>query len=171
MEAAVRTLYAVTHGGETMQPMVFEPARGLDGVKEAVADLGEYGPVRLAIVHGMARTQALIAKMACGEVQYDFVEVMACPGGCIAGGGNPRKKNHYQAYAVARQEGLYQIDAQASVRESHKNPQVTAIYAEKLGTPNSEIAHELMHCHYHDRQAAPAELDVHQLWQKIKDRS
>ena len=151
--------------------MVYTPARGLDGVKEAVVDLGELGEVRLAIVHGMARTQALIKKMVDHEAAYDFVEVMACPGGCISGGGNPRLKNNYQTRAKERQEGLYQIDANAPIRESHKNPQVTAIYAEKLGEPGSHIAHELLHCEYRSKKAEPVTLDVHKLWQKLRRTS
>ncbi|MBO7173996.1 MAG: iron hydrogenase small subunit, partial [Burkholderiaceae bacterium] len=170
MEAAVRTLYALTHGGETLQPLVYTPARGLDGVKESVVNLGDLGDVRLAIVHGMGRTQDLIKKMAAGDVAYDFVEVMACPGGCISGGGNPRKKNNYQSAAVSRQEGLYQIDANAPLRESHKNPQVQAAYAELFGEPGSHLAHELLHCEYRSKKAEAADFDVHKLWQKINQR-
>ena len=81
MEAAVRTVYALTHEGKSLAPIVFEPARGLDGVKEATVNLGELGDIRIAVVHGLARTQALLDKMSRGEVVYDFVEVMACPGG------------------------------------------------------------------------------------------
>jgi ferredoxin hydrogenase gamma subunit len=121
----------------------------------------------LAIVHGMARTQALIKKMAEHDVEYDFVEVMACPGGCISGGGNPRLKNNYQARAMQRQEGLYQIDGDATIRESHKNPQVQAVYAEHLGAPGSHIAHELLHCEYRSKKAEPVAFDVHKLWQKL----
>ncbi len=167
MEAAVRTLYALTHDGKTMDPLVYEPARGLEGVKQSEVDLGELGVVRLAIVHGMARTQDLIAKMAAREVTYDFVEVMACPGGCIAGGGNPRKKNHYQLYAHDRQNALYEIDAKATLRESHKNPQVLGIYEQVLGHPGSHIAHELMHCEYRSKKDELPALDIRKLWQKL----
>lgn len=170
MEAAVRTVYALTHDGVSMAPLVFEPARGLDGVKEAQADLGELGIVRLAIVHGLARTQALLDKMSAGEVVYDFVEVMACPGGCIAGGGTPRKKNNYQPYALKRQEALYKIDNEASIRESHKNPEITALYRDCLGEPGSHLAHELLHCEYRSKKAERQPSDIRKLWQALSAR-
>lgn len=167
MEAAVRTLYALTHEGETMAPLVFTPARGLDGVKECEVSLGEYGTIRLAIVHTMTKTQELIRKMARDEVMYDFIEVMACPGGCIAGGGTPRKKNGYQSFARARQEGLYQIDAERLIRQSHQNPQVLAVYETLLGEPCSEKAHELLHTSYSSKKKSGQIVDVRRLWQRL----
>ena len=170
MEAAVRTVYALTHNGESMKPLVFEPARGLEGVKEAQADLGEYGTIRIAIVHGLARTQALLDKMSAGEVAYDFVEVMACPGGCIAGGGTPRKKNNYQLYTRTRQEAIYRIDDEAAVRESHKNPEITALYSQSLERPGSHLAHELLHCEYRSKKAEKSPSDVRKLWHVLSAR-
>ena len=170
MEAAVRTVYALTHNGETLNPIVFEPARGLDGVKEAEVDLGELGTVRIAIVHGLARTQALLDKMSAGEVVYDFVEVMACPGGCIAGGGTPRKKNNYQLNTLERQKGIYRIDDKASVRESHKNPEIAALYRESLGEPGSHLAHELLHCEYRSKKSEKSASDIRKLWQVLSSR-
>lgn len=170
MEAAVRTVYAITHNGESMKPMVFEPARGLEGVKETSADLGELGTIRIAIVHGLARTQALLEKMSKGEAVYDFVEVMACPGGCIAGGGTPRKKNNYQPFAKARQQALYRIDAEDAVRESHKNPEIEALYANDLGEPGSHLAHELLHCEYRSKKTDKQPSDIRRLWQALSAR-
>ena len=83
MEAAVRTAFALTHEGQSLDPIVYGPVRGIEGVKEATVDLGELGNVRIAVVHGLARTQTLLDRMSRGEVMYDFVEVMACPGGCV----------------------------------------------------------------------------------------
>ena len=170
MEAAVRTVYAITHNGESMKPMVFELARGLEGVKETSADLGELGTIRIAIVHGLARTQALLDKMSKGEAVYDFVEVMACPGGCIAGGGTPRKKNNYQPFAAARQQALYRIDAEDAVRESHKNPEITALYANDLGEPGSHLAHELLHCENSTKKTDKQPSDIRRLWQALSAR-
>lgn len=170
MEAAVRTAYALTHNGQSMNPIVFTPVRGIEGLKESVVDLGELGSLRLAVVHGIARTQALLDRMSRGEVMYDFVEVMACPGGCVAGGGTPRKKNNYQPYLKQRQEALYTIDAEAAIRESHKNPQVIAMYKEHLGEPGSHVAHELLHCKYRSKKREKASPEIRKLWQKLSHR-
>lgn len=170
MEAAVRTVYALTHNGESMKPIVFRPARGMEGVKEAEAELGEFGTVRIAIVHGLARTQALLDKMSAGEVVYDFVEVMACPGGCISGGGTPRKKNNYQLNTVSRQEALYRIDDEAAIRESHKNPEIAALYSGSLEKPGSHLAHELLHCEYRSKKTDKSPADIRKLWQVLSAR-
>ncbi len=164
MEAAIRTAYALTHGGESLKPVVFSPVRGLETVKATEVDLGELGTARIAVVHGIAATDALLAKMGAGEVAFDFVEVMACPGGCISGGGTPRRKNAYGATRLERQEGLYTIDDEKPIRESHKNPQVIAIYEEKLGHPGSHVSHELLHCGYTDRVAKVAKPSIVKLF-------
>lgn len=170
MEAAVRTVYALTHEGKSLAPIVFEPARGLDGVKEATVNLGELGDIRIAVVHGLARTQALLDKMSRGEVVYDFVEVMACPGGCIAGGGTPRKKNNYQLYTEVRQKALYAIDEHAPVRESHKNPEIVELYSKTLTAPGSQMAHELLHCEYRSKKAQKSASDIRKLWLALSAR-
>lgn len=170
MEAAVRTVYALTHEGKSLAPIVFEPARGLDGVKEATVNLGELGDIRIAVVHGLARTQALLDKMSRGEVVYDFVEVMACPGGCIAGGGTPRKKNNYQLYTEVRQKALYAIDEHAPVRESHKNPEIVELYSKTLTAPGSQMAHELLHCEYRSKKAQKSPSDIRKLWLALSAR-
>lgn len=170
MEAAVRTVYALTHEGKSLAPIVFEPARGLDGVKEATVNLGELGDIRIAVVHGLARTQTLLDKMSRGEVVYDFVEVMACPGGCIAGGGTPRKKNNYQLYTEVRQKALYAIDEHAPVRESHKNPEIVELYSKTLTAPGSQMAHELLHCEYRSKKAQKSPSDIRKLWLALSAR-
>ena len=101
---------------------------------------------------------------------YDFVEVMACPGGCVAGGGTPRKKNNYQPFLKERQNALYRIDAESVIRESHKNPQVIAMYSDHLGQPGSHIAHELLHCEYRSKKVDREAPDVRKLWQKLSNR-
>lgn len=170
MEAAIRTAYALTHNGESLAPIVFNEVRGLDGVKGAVVDLGELGQLRIAVVHGLARTQELIDEMASGNCMYDFVEVMACPGGCIAGGGTPRKKNNYHSFAQDRQAALYKIDAHSTIRESHKNPQITEIYSDFLGEPGSHLAHELLHCEYRSKKSEKNPPDIRKLWHILGKR-
>ena len=170
MEAAVRTVYALTHNGKSMAPIIFEAARGLEGVKEASVDLGDLGEIRIAVVHGLARTQALLDKMSRGDVVYDFVEVMACPGGCIAGGGTPRKKNNYQLYTDVRQKALYAIDEKAPVRESHNNPEIIELYSKTLTAPGSHLAHELLHCEYRSKKAQKSPSDIRKLWQGLSAR-
>jgi|GEM_PF-2208189 len=108
--------------------------------------------------------------MSAGEVVYDFVEVMACPGGCIAGGGTPRKKNNYQLNTLERQKGIYRIDDKASVRESHKNPEIAALYRESLGEPGSHLAHELLHCEYRSKKSEKSASDIRKLWQVLSSR-
>ena len=142
----------------------------MEGVKEAEAELGEFGTVRIAIVHGLARTQALLDKMSAGEVVYDFVEVMACPGGCISGGGTPRKKNNYQLNTVSRQEALYRIDDEAAIRESHKNPEIAALYSGSLEKPGSHLAHELLHCEYRSKKTEKSPADIRKLWHVLSAR-
>ena len=170
MEAAVRTLYALTHNGEAIAPIVYTPVRGLAGVKEAKVNLGDLGEVKIAVVHGLARTNALLDSMSRGEVIYDFVEVMACPGGCVAGGGTPRKKNQYQPFAQARQNALYTIDEKTKVRESHRNPEVIAMYEEHLQEPGSHLAHELLHCEYRSKKREQVAPQVRRLWQLLGKR-
>ena len=144
--------------------------RGLAGVKEAKVNLGDLGEVKIAVVHGLARTNALLDSMSRGEVIYDFVEVMACPGGCVAGGGTPRKKNQYQPFAQARQNALYTIDEKTKVRESHRNPEVIAMYEEHLQEPGSHLAHELLHCEYRSKKREQVAPQVRRLWQLLGKR-
>ena len=95
---------------------------------------------------------------------------MACPGGCIAGGGTPRKKNNYHSFAPERQAALYKIDAHSAIRESHKNPQINEIYNEFLGEPGSHLAHELLHCEYRSKKAEKKPPDIRKLWHILGKR-
>ncbi|HOT62809.1 MAG TPA: [FeFe] hydrogenase, group A, partial [Treponemataceae bacterium] len=149
MEAALRTAYAVITGKE-LGDINFTPARGLKDVKEAAIDVNGT-QVRIAVVHQLGNVEAVVekvraAKAAKKEPPYHFIEVMACRGGCIAGGGQPYGANdEVRAQRIA---GLYTDDVKSEIRVSHKNPYVQAIYTEYLKEPNSEKAHHLLHTHY-----------------------
>ena len=101
-------------------------------------------PVRCAVVSGLGNARKLIEQLKAGRVHYDFVEVMACPGGCVGGGGQPINTEDKEMYGE-RGQRLYQLDRQAPMRFSHENPQVQVLYQEFLGAPLSEKAHHLLH--------------------------
>ena len=145
MEAALRTAYHVVTG-ETPKPDAFSEVRGLDGWKEATFDLAGT-PVRVAVVHGLANTAFLLDAIAEGAVEYDFVEVMACPGGCAGGGGQPIHDG--EELAGVRGDVLWGLDRRAKLRNSYENPSIVAIYKDFLGEPNSELAEELLHTDHH----------------------
>lgn len=149
MEAALRTAYAVITGKE-LGDINFMPARGLKDVKEAKVDVNGT-EVRIAVVHQLGNVEKVIetvraAKAAKKEPPYHFIEVMACRGGCIAGGGQPYGAT--DEVRAKRAAGLYTDDAKSKIRVSHKNESVLAIYSEFLKEPNSEKAHHLLHTHY-----------------------
>lgn len=157
MEAAVRTVYAVLNGKE-MERIESEPLRGMDGVREAEIDLGEgNGRIKVAICHGLRNARILADQALKGESPYTFIEVMACPGGCVDGGGSSRVKKDYHPKAKHRQQALYALDRSMPRRQSHNNPQVQKLYKEFLVTPNSHKAHELLHTGYADRSGRPSE--------------
>ena len=157
MEAAVRTVYAVLNHRELPGVDVM-PVRGMEGLREADVDLGkEHGVIKVAVVHGLANARKLAEQAVNGTSPYTFIEVMACPGGCVAGGGTCRVKKDYQPHARDRQKGLYAIDSHMPRRQSHNNPQVIRLYDEYLGEPNSHKAHDLLHTHYSDRSKVQTE--------------
>ncbi|MEJ2034969.1 MAG: iron hydrogenase small subunit, partial [Maritimibacter sp.] len=124
------------------------------------------GEVKVAMVHGLGDTKALVEKVLAGEADYDFIEVMACPGGCVDGGGSLRSKKAYLPLAMARRKTIYNIDGKAKVRQSHNNPQVQALYRDYLGEPNSHQAHELLHTEYQNRRRELTQT-VKEIWDKI----
>ncbi|MBQ9537238.1 MAG: iron hydrogenase small subunit [Desulfovibrionaceae bacterium] len=157
MEAAVRTVYALLNGQE-LQGIVAAPLRGLEGVRTAELDLGpEVGPVKLAICHGLRNAKILAEEVLAGTSPYTFIEVMACPGGCIDGGGTSRFKGSYHAAKQRKQQSLYDLDHNMHYRQSHNNPQIKLLYEEFLTAPNSEKAHHLLHTYYRDRQEWPSQ--------------
>jgi NADH-quinone oxidoreductase subunit G len=150
MEAAVRSAYFLVTKKE-LGDVNFLPARGLEGVKEAEVDFGNGTKIRIAIAHQMGNIEAVLntiraARDAGKEVPYHFVEVMACRGGCIGGGGQPYGCT--DEIRKLRTEGIYKDDTQSKLRCSHQNPFITQVYKEFLGEPNGHKAHELLHTKY-----------------------
>ncbi len=141
MEAALRSAYYLVTG-KNPSPDAFRDVRGMDGWKEATFHIADT-PIRVAVVSGLGNARRLIQALRRGEVQYDFVEVMACPGGCSGGGGQPIHDG--QELAESRGEKLYGLDAIADLRFSHENPSVQRLYKDFLIRPLSEKAHHLLH--------------------------
>ena len=142
MEAALRTAaYILT--GENPDPETFAEVRTGPGLREAAYEVAGI-PVRCAVVSGLGNARKLLEQLKAGKVHYDFVEVMACPGGCVGGGGQPISVEDEERCGV-RGERLYELDRANPMRFSHENPQVQALYAEFLGAPLSEKAEELLH--------------------------
>ena len=148
MEAALRTA-ASKLGGEGA-PIEFKEVRGTQGVKEAEYDLG-VAKVKVAVASGLACARKVIEDIKSGRKNYTFVEIMACPGGCINGGGQPyvhdEVRNNVDLKTL-RAQALYDYDRDSSVRCSHENANVTRLYMEYFGHPNSERAHKLLHTTY-----------------------
>lgn len=141
MEAALRSAYFLITG-ENPDADSFKSVRGMDGWKEATFVIKGL-PLKVAVVSGFGNTRKLIEAIRSGEVKYDFVEVMACPGGCVGGGGQPTKDGY--EFAAPRADILYGLDRFSNIRFSHENPAVQLTYEEFLGEPNSHRAHELLH--------------------------
>lgn len=159
MEAALRTVYELITGRELPTPNLHIPGlAGLEGIKEAEIPLTQLKPewsflegitLRVAVAHGLANAERLIRAIEKGEREYHFVEVMACPGGCIGGGGQPRYTDN--RVRLARIAALKKEDEQKSIRKSHLNPQIQQLYAEFLGQPLGEMSHRLLHTRYFTR--------------------
>lgn len=147
MEAAVRTAHHMLTGSE-LENLKIAPLRGLEGVKEAVVPMGGL-EVRVAVASGLANARTILDGIREGRLSYHFVEVMTCPGGCIAGGGQPFGSD--PETVRARMQALYGIDRDAAVRTSHSNPSVIRLYEEFLGEPGGHVAHELLHTRYAGR--------------------
>ncbi|KAJ3333273.1 hypothetical protein HDU93_008631, partial [Gonapodya sp. JEL0774] len=153
MEAAVRTAQILT-GVEKPIPLgALHDVRGLQGVKSATVAVknaaGQEVPVRVAVAHGGKNVKELLKKMQAKEVEFDFVEIMMCPGGCIGGGGQPKSKS--KDILQKRMAAVYDEDERKVLRRSHENPMIKELYENFLGAPLSETAHHYLHTHYHDR--------------------
>ena len=141
MEAALRSAYYLITG-ENPEPDSFKSVRGTDGWKEATFEIKGL-KVRVAVASGLGNARKLMEAVKSGKVHYDFVEIMACPGGCVGGGGQPTKDGY--EHAAQRGEILYGLDKFSDLRFSHENKAVQLTYEEFLDKPNSHRAHELLH--------------------------
>ena len=142
MEAALRTAHFVLTG-ENPDPDAYAAVRTGPGLREATFEIAG-NEVRCAVVSGLGNARELIEQIKAGKAHYDFVEVMACPGGCVGGGGQPINCDDIEMYGV-RGERLYNLDKANPMRFSHENPQVQKLYDEYLGKPNGELSHHLLH--------------------------
>ena len=148
MEAALRTAYEVATG-KTLTNIEFAAVRGLEGIKEATIPVEGIGDLRVAVAHGLGNARKLVERVKEGKTTYHFIEIMACPGGCIGGGGQPIPVNN--EIRALRAKALYMEDEHLTYRKSHENPSIKRIYAEFLGEPLGEKSHHLLHTHYTPR--------------------
>ena len=142
MDAALRSAYFLVTGANP-DPDAFAQVRGNRPWKEAVFTIPGAGEVRVAVVSGLGSTRQLMEALEKGQVSYDFVEVMACPGGCAGGGGQPIHEG--AELAAERGQRLWQLDAASGIRFSHENPEIQALYREFLGKPLGKASHHLLH--------------------------
>lgn len=156
MEAAVRTAYALV-AQEEPPDLLYElkPVRGLEGIKEASLEVPNFGPLRVAVGSSLQSARTLCERILAGQMDdYHFIEIMTCPGGCIAGGGQPRTavppNDEVRASRIA---SIYAADDALSKKRrlSHENEEIKAAYSEFLGEPCGELSHKLLHTHYHSR--------------------
>ena len=149
MEAALRTVYEVVTG-KPCEPVEFTAVRGTEAIKEAEYDLGGT-KVKVAVTSGLANAKKLLDMVKSGEKDYTFIEVMACPGGCVNGGGQPHQNGavmNYTDLRALRAKALYSEDAASTLRKSHENPVINELYKTYLGEPGSHKAHEILHTKY-----------------------
>jgi NADH-quinone oxidoreductase subunit G/NADP-reducing hydrogenase subunit HndD len=148
MEAALRSAHFLITGRE-MRELTLKDVRGLDGIKEAQFDIDGL-IVKVAVVNGLGNARRVLDDVRKGLRSYHFIEVMSCPGGCIAGGGQPYFTDPERIRA--RMQGLYEIDKRDTLRLSHHNRHVQELYQNYLGKPLGELSHRLLHTHYQPRE-------------------
>ena len=149
MEAALRTAYEKING-ENLKEVNFEAVRGEEGIKRTTVKIGDK-EVKAVVAHGLGNAQIVMDEIKSGKADYQFVEIMACPGGCIMGGGQPIRSSKERATIDIRKlraECLYSIDEKSTLRKSHENPVVLKIYEDYLGEVGGHKAHELLHTTY-----------------------
>ncbi len=153
MEAALRTAYEKVTGKE-LKSVDFEDVRGNKGIKKATIDL-DGKEIKVAVAHGLGNARKVLEEIKAGKADYQFVEIMACPGGCVMGGGQPivssKTRSNVDVRAL-RAKALYNIDEDSKLRKSHENPVMEKLYSEFLEKPGSHKAHELLHTTYHKRE-------------------
>lgn len=147
MEAALRTVYEKVTG-EELESLEFSAVRGLDGVKEASVELAGQ-EVKIAVINGLGNVDEVLNAVKNGTKEYEFIEVMTCPGGCVGGGGQPIPTN--EEVVIQRTAGLYSLDQSKEIRKSHENPVVKKLYEEYLGEVGGDKPHSLLHTTYQER--------------------
>ncbi len=153
MEAALRTAVELVTG-ENMGAVDYREVRGTQGIKEASYDVGGLH-LNVCVASGLTNCDAVLKAVQSGEKHYDFIEFMACPGGCVNGGGQPTQPasvRNFTDLKALRAAALYGEDAGKAVRKSHENPLLKKVYAEYLGEPGGEKAHHILHTHYTARE-------------------
>ena len=153
MEAALRAAYELMTG-EELKKVEFEQVRGEKGIKKATVQIGDK-EVRVAVAHGLGNAKKIMEEIKSGKADFQFAEIMACPGGCIMGGGQPIKNSKIRASVDVRSkraEAMYSIDERSTIRKSQDNPILKAIYKEYIGQPGQHRAHELLHTHYEKKE-------------------
>lgn len=148
MEAALRTAYEWATG-KNLDKIDFEVVRGLDGVKEAKIDL-DGKEVNIAVASSLGNAKKIMDEIEEGKSKYHFIEIMACPGGCIDGGGQPYIKSN-RDILKSRMKAMYKDDREKVIRKSHENPMIKELYDEYLKKPNSHIAHQILHVNYRNK--------------------
>jgi iron only hydrogenase large subunit-like protein len=156
MEAALRTVYEVVTG-KALEKVDFNEVRGLEGIKEASVTLTPELTVNVAVAHGLANAHKLMEVVKSGKRQYHFIEIMACPGGCVGGGGQPLVSGPVRMrlpedYRKLRAKALYNEDKDLPLRKSHVNPAIQKLYETYLGKPLGEKSHKLLHTHFTPRK-------------------
>jgi NADP-reducing hydrogenase subunit HndD len=149
MEAALRTAAEVIEG-KPLEKLEFNEVRGIEGVKTATYKLGDI-TLNVAVASGTANAKKVLEAVKAGELDVQFIEIMACPGGCVNGGGQPIQPAVVRMTTdlkSVRAAVLYNDDATSEVRKSYENLAVKKLYDEYLGEPNSHKAHEILHTHY-----------------------
>ncbi len=150
MEAALRTVASIVNG-KNLEKLDFKGVRGMDGIKEATVNLNDGRKIRVAVAHSLSNARKLMDQIRAGKSKYQFIEIMACPGGCINGGGQPivpsQVLNNVDVRAL-RAKAVYDRDKKAAIRQSHENPVMKVLYDEYFGKPNSHKAHKILHTEY-----------------------
>lgn len=149
LEAALRTVSEVISKTE-LKDVNFVEVRGLEGIKEAMVKIGELD-VKVAVTSGLGNARKILEKIRSGEAKYHAIEIMACPGGCINGGGQPYIHGD-TTKLERRMKMIYTEDERKVIRKSHDNPYIQKLYKEFLGEPGSKKSHELLHTHYHKKR-------------------
>ncbi len=149
IEAAVRTAYEI-YTKQTLPKIDFEELRGMEGIRSATIDFNGV-PIHIGIAHGLGNARRLLDEIKAGQSVYHAIEIMACPGGCIGGGGQPYHHGNVDVLKK-RAIALYREDALKPIRKSHENPYVIGLYQNFLGEPCGPLSHKLLHTHYFNKK-------------------